>query len=330
MKWLWAPLLVFVLLSVPFSVSAQSGLPLFDPEWQLVPEASDIDASCPEGAPLGFGGVLQLIQNGMNAAISFGIIICVLVIMGAGILWILTPTNPENHSQAKKILTNAALGLLIILSAWLIVDFVMKLLYNPNIENFGPWNKILTGGDACIIAKDPNPLFSGSVSSIAGKSAEEFNFPAQTGPGACNANNLLAAARNAGVTLSSADANVFACIAAPESSCGANLRNYRWGKGSSAYGAFQVLLSTNAKHYENAACRKAAGVGENVRLDCARGFSGGNPIPNSPIVQRCINAASNLECSLAAAVSLKNEKGDFTPWRADLNSSRQRACMSGS
>lgn len=172
MKRLWAPLLLLLVLFVPFVASAQSNLPLFDPEWQLVPEASEIDSDCPVGAPLGFGGVLQLIQNVMNAAISFGVLISVLVIAGAGILWILTPTNPENHSQAKKILTNAVIGLLIILSAWLIVDFVMKLLYsgtNGQQGKFGPWNQILTGGDICIVANENlKPLFEGDINSSSG------------------------------------------------------------------------------------------------------------------------------------------------------------------
>lgn len=171
MNRLLAPLLLLVLLVTPLLASAQSNLPLFDPDWQLVPDAHEIDSSCLSGAPLGFGGVLQLIQNGMNAAVSFGIVICVIIIAFAGMLWILTPTNPENHSQAKKVLTNAVIGFLIILSAWLVVDFVMKLLYNGDNTNFGPWNEILTGGDVCIIAQnEPPPIFDGNITAIPGRS----------------------------------------------------------------------------------------------------------------------------------------------------------------
>ncbi|HRH55448.1 MAG TPA: pilin [Candidatus Paceibacterota bacterium] len=167
----WALLLLGLLLLLPVAANAQSNIPLFDPEWQLVPEAHELDQDCPVGAPLGFGGVLQLIQNVMNAAISFGVLIFLLVIVFAGILWILTPTNPENHSQAKKVLTNAVIGLLIILSAWLIVDFVMKILYsgtNGQQGVFGPWNEILTGGDICVVAGDVRPLFDGSITAVPG------------------------------------------------------------------------------------------------------------------------------------------------------------------
>lgn len=169
MNRLRAPFLIGLLLCMPMVASAQSGIPLFDPEWQLVPEAHELDSDCPVGAPLGFGGALQLIQNVMNASISFGIVICVLIIAFAGILWLLTPTNPENHSQAKKVLTNAVIGLLIILSAWLIVDFVMKLLYDGDTSNFGPWNMILEGGDICVVAMDTEPLFSGNITAVPGQ-----------------------------------------------------------------------------------------------------------------------------------------------------------------
>jgi hypothetical protein len=173
MNRLWAPLLLALLLMVPVFVHAQSNIPLFDPEWQLVPEASELDSDCPVGAPLGFGGVLQLIQNVMNASVSFGVIICVIVIAFAGILWILTPTNPESHSQAKKVLTNAVIGFLIILSAWVMVDFVMKMLYSGTDGQqgvFGPWNEILTGGDICVVATSTKPLFSGNIFSVPGQS----------------------------------------------------------------------------------------------------------------------------------------------------------------
>jgi len=311
MKRLWAPLLLLVVLFVPFAVSAQSNLPLFDPDWQLVPDAHEIDpANCPEGYPLGFGGALQLIQNVMNAAISFGVIISVLVIAGAGILWILTPTNPENHSQAKKILMNAVIGLLIILSAWLVVDFVMKLLYNPNAYNFGPWNEILTGGDLCIKPMETQPLFSGNITAVPGQGAPGVSYdPQYTTSGSCSPASVQQAGQSVNITTK--EARFLACIARPESRCGGDLTNYNWGKGSSAYGPFMILLDGNARYFENDACRIAANV--SGRLNCQDGFRSGNPIPGSAIANRCMRAAANLACSTAAATKLVRESG-ATPW----------------
>jgi hypothetical protein len=44
----------------------------------------------------------------------------------AGFLYIGSAGNPNNKSKAKKIIKNALLGYLIILSAWLVVDTILK------------------------------------------------------------------------------------------------------------------------------------------------------------------------------------------------------------
>ncbi len=159
------PLLLFVSAVVPVAHAAD--IPLLDSSFHIVPDAHDLDASCPVGAPLSFGAVLEIIQRMMNAAISFGILIFVIIMTWGGFLMITSVTNPEARSTARGMLTNAAIGLLIVLSAWLIVDFVMKTLYSSTGEDtagvFGPWNSILNGGKACVLATETKPLFSGPI-----------------------------------------------------------------------------------------------------------------------------------------------------------------------
>jgi hypothetical protein len=135
-------------------VAQAADLPLFDASWHIVPDAHDLDASCPIGAPLAFGGVLQLIQNVMNAAVSLTVLIGTLVVVYAGILWMTATANAENITKARGALTNAVIGMIIVLGAWVGVDFVMKVLYSGadgQQGKFGPWNTILgTGGSACV------------------------------------------------------------------------------------------------------------------------------------------------------------------------------------
>lgn len=343
MKRLWAPLLLALLFCVPVAANAQSGLPLFDSNWHLVPDAHELDSNCPVGAPLGFGGVLQLIQNGMNATISFGIIVCVLTIMGAGILWILTPTNPENHSQAKKILTNAAIGLLIILSAWLIVDFVLKLLYDGDTSGFGPWNSILVGGDFCVIAKgETPPLFSGSITSIPGGGSDTSaggaggaSGPAVLGNGRCSPSVITSSAAAGGYRLTQAQANTFSCLAKAESSCGANITGATTvgGQSTSAHGMFQIVLGLNDTcHNLNipvcAAAARNAGWRGTGNLNCSRAFSGGRVKAGMEELARvCRAASSNLTCNASAAACLLQARPNFSDWTADPRSSKQRACI---
>ncbi len=113
--------------------------------------------------PCGFGGVLAIIQNLVNFVISIAIIIMTLILVWGGILYIMSPANPENRSTANNMLINAAIGMLIVLSAWLIVDFVMKTLYGGQ---FGPWNSILLSGSGpgCIAANaNVKALFDGDI-----------------------------------------------------------------------------------------------------------------------------------------------------------------------
>lgn len=326
---------LFVLIA-PEPAFAQSGLPLLDPNWHIVPDARELDPSCPEGAPLGIGGVLVLLQNLMNAAVALSVIVMTLVIAYAGFLFLTSPFNSENRSKAKSTLWNTVIGVFIVLSAWLIVDFAMKVLYNPEAtfagKSLGPWNEILVGGDACIKSRTTNPLFelipftrAPVVDQYYGAGGTGIAVP-RTGPGACNSSTLQAAAQQSGNTLSASDARTFACIAQWESSCGTKNLNYAWGRGSSAAGPFQVLLDTHSECYENAVCRQAAGV--TSKLNCSAGFSGGNPNSNKAIVQQCVTAAANLNCSVAAAICVQKKQG-FKAWTKDENSAKQQACIGG-
>ncbi|MEK7099716.1 MAG: hypothetical protein AAB883_01075, partial [Patescibacteria group bacterium] len=198
--------------------------------------------------------------------------------------------------------------------------------------NFLPWNEIFTGGPACVKGSIGKSLFDdlnlGQLPGVTGATSTDgggITVPPPTGVGACNAATLQSLATKSGTSLTSAEAKTFACLAQYESSCGARNLNYNWNKGSSAAGAFQVLLDGNSACYDNAVCAKAAGV-SGTTLNCSAGFSGGR-ISNKDIAQRCVNAASNLACSLAAAKCVKNQQG-FSAWTADSNSRGQKACIS--
>lgn len=146
--------------SAPFVAQAQ--VPFFDSGWHIVPEVC-------RACPCGIGGVLQTIQNLMSLIISLGIVIFVLLIVWAGFLLILSPANPGGRAQARKMLTNAVIGFVILISSWLIVDFVMKVLYGGD---FGPWNEIISGEQMCIEGGEQKPLFSGGIFTTPGQTID--------------------------------------------------------------------------------------------------------------------------------------------------------------
>ena len=153
MKKFPAPILTIVSLFTPTVLAHAANLPLLDPNFSIVPEA------CRSACPCGVGAALQFVQNIMNVMISLALIALTFFLVWAGFLFIMSATNPESRSKAKGMLLNAFIGLFIVLSAWLIVDFILKTLYDPSDKKFGPWNKILVlDGSQCIEKQDPKAI----------------------------------------------------------------------------------------------------------------------------------------------------------------------------
>jgi len=129
-------LLAFFLVGMPIATQAAEST-FFGP---LVSASCD----CPGKAP-GFGCVLETIRLLMNFGISIAVVIVTLILAYAGFTFMMNASNPEGRSKAKNILINALIGIFIVLTAWLIIDFVMTRLYNPG--SFGPWHSILYGNE---------------------------------------------------------------------------------------------------------------------------------------------------------------------------------------
>lgn len=327
--------LLFLFVAVP---AHAANLPILSPGIAIVPEA------CQSLCPCGAGGLLQLIQNVMNAAVSIGVIALLFVLVYTGALFISAPTNPEAKSKARGMAANAMIGFLIVLSAWLMVDFLMKLIYNPDAtfsgEKVGPWNDILQfEGGTCIETKGITaiPGLPGVGSAIindgvlGGGATGGSATLNRSGTGACNAAQVRAAAVLGGISMSEQQANILACVAGPESSCGATNKNYNWNGAvkkppSTAWGPFQITLKGNSQCFENQACYKAAGV--TGPLNCSSAFnSGGYAIPGTTL-SNCQKAAATLSCSAVAANCVAAKQG-YGAWTADPNSSKQKACING-
>ncbi len=128
-------------------VASAAGIGVFQSGFTIVPKEC---SAC----PCGEAGVLQAIQNLMNLGISLGIVFLVAFLVWVGFLFVSSGANAEARGHAKHMLLNAVIGMFIVLSAWLIVDFVIKTLAGGDTQ-FGPWNAILQfEGDTCIQKKN--------------------------------------------------------------------------------------------------------------------------------------------------------------------------------
>jgi hypothetical protein len=289
--------------------------------------------------------LLTVINNIISFLLTLAIVfVAPIMIAYAGFLYVVNAVDPSGISKAKGILVHTVVGIVIALAGWMIVDALMAVLYNPGASTgtstLGAWANIVTGGDTCLSQAG----LSGGLNQVAtstgnGAGNGALNPPPSGKAGtACDPAAVQAGAAAGGKnTLTNTQANILACIAKPESACGSNLNppNYNWNSaksspGSTAAGAFQVLLSSNHSCYENTACYTAAGVGG--PLNCQNGFDGsGNPktdAASAQLVQTCLTAADNLNCSAAAAACLLAQNGgSFSAWTSDQNSSAQQACI---
>lgn len=325
---------------------AHAGIPFFGP---IVPAAYNV---CPPS----WGMLIDVINNIISLLITLAIVfVAPLMIAYSGFLFVVNPFDSGGISKAKGILTNTIVGIVIALAGWMIVDAIMAVLYNPNASSgqttLGTWSDLITSGGIgpCIKlagSLSQAPYVPGAISTgVTGVSATgALNPPplASAGP-ACDPSAVMAAAAAGypSYTLTTTQANIFACLAGPESTCGTKNLNFNWGKGvpgspgSTAAGAFQVLLQSHADCYENRSCYSAAQSAsksiQGGKLNCASGFSNGNPRTDSTgaaIAETCVAAAADLNCSTAAAACLlKQNGGSFSAWQKDAKSSKQTQCI---
>jgi hypothetical protein len=164
---------LLAVLALPFSTYA-AGNPFTTP---IVPTAcnciNQLDPSTGQmtltTAP-DYGCVLQVIQNVINLAVYLGVLITIIYIVVAGAQMVINSTNPSAIKTARGRIWNGVIGISLILCSWLIVDFVMKTLYNST--TYGPWNGILAdnGNHTCIVAKIPTGIpttITGAISQFA-------------------------------------------------------------------------------------------------------------------------------------------------------------------
>lgn len=325
--------LLLVIVSFAIPATAYAGIPFFGP---IIPPQSVTNVVGSDQCAAGYGMLMMVVNNIIAFLITIVIVfVAPVMIAYAGFLYVANPTNPGYIGRAHEILRNTIIGIVIALSGWMIVDAIMAIIYNPGAKSgttrLEVWSELITSGDlsktTCLdLSASLSPSAQSNLVGINSGTLNPVSAASLKGT-ACDPAAVQKAAQDGGQTLTIQQANIFACIAAPESTCGTKNKNYNWGNGSSAAGPFQVLLDTHSECYENKACRNALGVPEGTKLNCDDGFKGGNPT-DIIIAEACARAAANLSCSTTAAACVLNKSGgNFKDWQQDVNSAVQTGCI---
>lgn len=271
-----------------------------------------------------YGCILDTVQRAINALVFVGVIVVVLCIVYAAFLFMTSAGRVDALIRGRRVITNSIVGLIIILLAWVAIDFLMKFVYKPEAvisgtAQLGPWNAIWSAAEdsKCLVVRSPAPITSGSI-----------NIPVGTAlSGGASGNCSTAALTNDWGDASVAQ--VFSCMLKNESRCGDTADNPT----STARGRYQIVLGLNDQgHNLNfPVCTQAArqaGYQVDGDLNCSRYVSGGEikaqyrsnmSDPSNP-AGACVAAQSNASCNTAAAQWLFNfdrraGNDGFGPWR---------------
>lgn len=147
---LFAVILVFCSVALPSIASAE--IPFFGP---IIPQTgSSLPGDPAATCPLGWAALITVVNNIISFLITIAIVAVAPIMIGyAGFLFVINPVNAGGKEEAKGILLHTIVGIIIALSAYLIVNAIMAVLYDPSEQGFGKqWYELVTSGgeELCI------------------------------------------------------------------------------------------------------------------------------------------------------------------------------------
>jgi len=83
--------------------------------------------------------IATVADNVLKTGIYIAVFLSAVLFAWAGFKYLTNVANSGEVSKAKEIFMNVAIGLIIILAGWLVIDTLMRTLMG---SDFGPWNKI--------------------------------------------------------------------------------------------------------------------------------------------------------------------------------------------
>lgn len=160
-------MLLFTVCSFALPLAAHASIPFFGP---IIPQSGD-QAVCAAS----WGMLLTVINNIIELLITLVIVfVAPLMVAYSGFLFVVNPVNASGKEEAKKILTNTVVGIVIALAGWMIVAALMAVLYNPKAVG-STWSDIIgsKGLPVCIPLKASlNPAKTEGLSVVQGSAAE--------------------------------------------------------------------------------------------------------------------------------------------------------------
>ena len=89
------------------------------------------------GSQLGLGGtdLIQVALRAVQALLGFAPLLSVVMLIFGGFMWMTSGGDEERLEQAKKTVSGAVVGFVVVMLAWAAVSFVMKTTLNVSAES---------------------------------------------------------------------------------------------------------------------------------------------------------------------------------------------------
>lgn len=326
---------IAVCLQIPVLVYAQEG--------GLVPCGREGQGDCQTCH------VVQLVSNVNAWLVGILAIVASIMFVIAGFRLVTSNGNPGVLQDAKSMITNVAIGFVIVLAAWLLLDLFMKSLLSDSEQGLGPWNQIkctdqpvadtiegtlnitiLETSNSCTTAAEcaelerqceSRPGASASLTGNPGNfdvmctfsSTDSANNPPNlSAPGACD-HELVSQYFPEQVGNAQ-------CVIGGESTCGASMVSVtdtltNDGGRAFSFGPTQVNITVHPV------------IGCGPTLDCPSAFSGSDydaVVVNEDLYQECARVLQDVNCGLTnsrriyddAAANPATGNNGWQPWSA--------------
>ena len=216
------PLLFSLVAVATFVVplAAHAAIPFFGP---IIPQTGS-QASCAGG----WGMLITVINNIIELLLTLMIVLVApLTIAYAGFLLVVNPFNAGAKAQAKGILLNTVIGMVVAFAGWMIVDAVMAVLYHPTDPSLAgtTWSQLITSDSSkpCIelagslrqvgpITPAPGVGVTTGVPQVG-----QARAPCADGNTACSVGAITKGAQALNMSLTDTQKTAMSCIAMTES-----------------------------------------------------------------------------------------------------------------
>ncbi len=247
--------------------------------------------------------IVTTVNGVVKWLVQIMVVLAGLILAWAGFTMVTSGGSSEKISHAKEMMVNALIGFIILLSAWLVVDTILKALVGETLPGYGPWNEIQCSGSPAAQGLQSNApaVQDGGGGSVA------------FGKGSCTVAQSGACSPDALAAFGGQSTQASQICGKESGGNPASLSNTDRmrnvpGQPSFSVGLFQINLTV----HELVGC----GPGGST-LNCKSAFRGTNytaTIENRPLYDQCVAAAQNPQCNISNAVRIQQRRGSWKDW----------------